>query len=59
MSQDITLFILMHSRQDWQKLLGAGGDVEKFLDWLWQQNADAIEDASAWVRLKIEEFKTL
>ncbi len=59
MSEDKSLFILMHSDQDWQKLLNPGVKVEKFLEWLWQQNATADEDASIWLKLKIEEFKTL
>lgn len=58
MVDDITLFILMHSTQDWQKKLGTN-ETEKFLDWLWHQEQLQVEDASKWVELKIEEFKSL
>lgn len=58
MKEDATLFILMHSKQDWQHKLGVL-DVDEFLDWLWHQDLIAVEDVSVWLEQKIEEFKSL
>lgn len=56
MQEDAICYILMHSNQDWQKLLGVS-EIDEFVKWIWDEVAEYIEtDPVNWIRAKVSEF---
>ncbi len=57
MSDQLILFILMHSKEDWQKVLG-GSNVDEFLGWIWEEGKKSGSgDPQHWIEEKVTEFK--